>query len=264
MAEKKEASSSADKVLTLLEHISDFPDGISLAALTRATGMAKTTAFRILERLRERQYVIQDGDTERYLLGLKSLELGMKGLMNANLVEVAIPYLKKLSAKTGETCFLGVYSGGHVVYLYKSEGTLSIQTNARLGARFPAYCTGIGKALLAYQPLAEIDAVLSQPLRAVTDKTLVDRVALYEALADIRLRGYSRDDEENEEGLTCIARPVFNYTDEIVGAISVAGPTHRVVPKIDEINRELEKVCTIISQRLGHISHEKPLLTTRR
>ena len=254
MTEKKGASSSADKVLTLLEHISDCPNGVSLAALTRATGMAKTTAFRILETLRERQYVIYDGDTERYLLGLKSLELGMKGLMNANLVEVAIPYLKKLSARTGETCFLGVYNAGHVVYLYKSEGTLSIQTNARLGARLPAYCTGIGKALLAFQPLAEIDAVLARPLAAVTASTIADRVTLYEALADIRLKGYAMDNEENEEGLSCIARPLFNYSDEVVGAISVAGPTPRMLAKIAETGEALAQVCSLISQRLGHLA----------
>lgn len=254
MGEKERRVSSADKVLTLLEHISDTPQGISLAMLTRTTGMAKTTAFRILETLCARQYVIQDGDTERYLLGLKSLELGMKGLMNANLVEVAIPYLKKLSANTGETCFLGVYHGGHVVYLYKSEGTLSIQTNARLGARFPAYCTGIGKALLAFQPQAEIDAVLARPLPAVTASTIADRVALYDALADIRLKGYAMDNEENEEGLTCIARPLFNYSSDVVGAISVAGPTPRMLAKLSGTSDALAQVCGVISRRLGHLA----------
>ena len=255
MSEKEKGSpSSTDKVLSLLEVISDRSEGISLTELTQKTNIAKTTTFRILETLKERQYVIQDIATERYLLGLKSLELGMKGLMNVSLVEIAIPYLKKLSSKTAETCFLGVYNSGHVVYLYKSEGTLSIQTNARLGARLPAYCTGIGKALLAFQPLSEIDKVLNQKLPRITDKTIVDRVELYESLANIRLKGYSVDNEENEEGLTCVARPVFNYTDDIVGAISVAGPTNRIRPKIEEINQELSIVCSMISQRLGYLA----------
>ncbi|VEI68251.1 Transcriptional regulator kdgR [Serratia rubidaea] len=246
-------ASSIDKVLTLLEEIGDHPEGISLAALVKRTGIAKTTGFRILETLKERQYVMLDSATERYHLDLKSLELGIKGLMNVNLVEVSIPYLKKLSAKSEETCFLGVYNEGHVVYLYKSEGTLSIQTNAQLGARLPAYCTGIGKALLAFQPQEEIDRVLSKPLTAFTEKTLVDRVALYEVLADIRLKGYSLDNEENEEGLTCVARPIFNYTGSVVGALSVAGPTHRMQRKIERVNQELEQVCSLISRRLGYL-----------
>ncbi|VFS55282.1 Pectin degradation repressor protein kdgR [Leminorella grimontii] len=130
-------SSNIDKVLTILEEISNHSDGVSLAELVKQTDIPKTTAFRILETLKERQYVTLDVITERYILDLKSLELGMKGLMNVNLVEVAIPYLKKLSSKTAETCFLGVYNAGFVVYLYKSEGTLSIQTNAKTG-RSPA------------------------------------------------------------------------------------------------------------------------------
>ncbi len=76
---------------------------------------------------------------------------------------------------------------------------------------------------------------------------------LYEVLADIRLKGFSLDDEENEEGLTCVARPIFNYTGNIIGAISVAGPTHRMVSKIDRVNEELAHVCLLISRRLGYI-----------
>lgn len=247
-------SSNIDKVLTILEEISNHSDGISLAELVKQTDIPKTTAFRILETLKERQYVTLDAITERYILDLKSLELGMKGLMNVNLVEVAIPYLKKLSSKTSETCFLGVYNAGFVVYLYKSEGTLSIQTNAKLGARLPAFCTGIGKALLAFQPQEEIDRVLNEPLTRFTERTIVDRVALYETMADIRLKGYSLDNEENEEGLTCVARPVFNYTGSVVGAISVAGPTHRMLRKTDEVSEELAQVCSLISRRLGHVS----------
>ena len=149
--------------------------------------------------------------------------------------------------------FLGVYNSSHVVYLYKSEGTLSIQTTAKLGARLPAYCTGIGKALLAFQPLEEIDRVLDKPLIKYTEKTVIDRMKLYEILADIRLKGYSLDDEENEEGLTCIARPIFNYTGNVIGAISVAGPTHRMLPKMERVNDELAYVCLHISRRLGYL-----------
>lgn len=251
--ESQANSSSIDRVLTILEEISNHSDGISLAELVKNTEIPKTTAFRVLETLKERQYVSLDHLTERYNLDLKSLELGIKGLMNVNLVEVSIPYLKTLSSSTFETCFLGVYNSGHVVYLYKSEGTLSIQTSAKLGARLPAYCTGIGKALLAFQPLEEIDAVLDKPLTKYTEKTVIDRMKLYEVLADIRIKGFSLDNEENEEGLTCVARPIFNYTGNVIGAISVAGPTHRMVSKIDRVNEELAHVCLLISRRLGYI-----------
>lgn len=245
--------SGIDKALTLLEEISNHPEGLCLTDLVKHTGMAKTTLFRMLEILKTRHYVRLDGATERYHLDLKSFELGIKGIRNISLVEAAIPYLKKLSTLTQETCFLGVYHSGCVVYLYKSEGTLAIQTHAQLGSRLPAWCTGIGKALLAFQPQEEIDKVLSEPRRAFTEKTLVDRVALYEALADIRLRGFALDNEENEEGLTCVARPIFNFSGGVTGAISVAGPTHRMQRKLAEADRALAEATLALSRRLGYI-----------
>lgn len=246
-------SSNIDKTLTILEAISDCSEGISLAELVKKTKIAKTTAFRILEALKGREYVAFDNISERYLLDIKSLELGIKGLMNVNLVEVSIPYLKTLSSTINETCFLGVYNHGYVIYLYKSEGTMSIQTNARLGSRMPAFCTGIGKALLAYQPLEEIDRVLSEPLIQYTDSTVVDPIELYNILAKIRVDGYSFDHEENEVGLTCVAKPIFNYTGNVIGAISVAGPTYRMEKKLDMVIMNLQNICNTISRRLGYI-----------
>lgn len=246
-------SSSIDKVLTILETVSNHPTGISLADLAKNTNIAKTTVFRILDTLKVREYVTLDSLTERYILDIKSLELGIKGLMNVNLVEVAIPYLKTLSSMTQETCFLGVYNSGYVVYLYKSEGTLSIQTNAHLGSRMPAYCTGIGKALLAHQSQEEIEQRLKEPLVQYTENTITSQNRLYEELTDIRSKGYSCDNEENEEGLTCVAKPIFNYTGKVIGAISVAGPTNRMKPKIDLAVEDLKNVCQVISRRLGYI-----------
>lgn len=246
-------NSALDKTLTILETISNYSAGISLAEITKLTKIAKTTVFRALEILKKREYVSFDPLTERYMLDMKSLELGIKGLMNIDLVEISIPYLKKLSSKTNETCFLGVYNNGYVVYLYKSEGTLAIQTNSKLGSRMPTYCTGIGKALLAYQTQEEIDKVLNTPLTKITNKTITDRVELYNVLADIRINGYSIDNEEVEEGLTCVAKPVFNYTNTVVGAISVAGPTARMIPKLDTVISDLQNVCNSISRRLGYI-----------
>jgi Transcriptional regulator len=250
---KQDTSSNLDKVLTILEEISDHPAGISLAELSKRTLIAKTTIFRILESLKAREYVTMTPETERYTLDIKSLELGIKGLMNANLVEIAIPYLKKFSSTTSETSFLGVYNQGEVVYLYKSEGALSIQTDAQLGSRKPAYCTGVGKALLAFQPEEEIERVLSMPLAKVTRGTITDKDKLREVLRQIREQGYALDDEENEEGLTCVAMPVFNYTGAVVGSISLSGPTPRIKSKMGWAGDLLREYCHAISRRLGYI-----------
>lgn len=244
--------STIDKALTILEKISDHPNGISLSEISKITNIPKTTTFRILDTLKTREYVSIDDISEKYILDVKAFELGIKGLMNINLVEVSIPFLKILSNKTNETCFLGVYNNGQVIYLYKSEGTMSIQTNARLGSRIPAYCTGIGKALLAYQPIDEIERVLNGKLDKITDKTVVDKIELCNILANVRIQGHAFDHEENEEGLTCIAKPLFNHTGSIVAAISVAGPTYRMTSKLNLVIEELSLVCRTVSRRLGY------------
>ncbi len=95
----------------------------------------------------------------------------------------------------GETSFLAVYNAGDVVYLYKAEGTSSIQTTARLGSRRPAYCTALGKVILANLSIEETDRVFEKKLTKFTEKTISDRLKLYEEFAHIRSDGYAVDDE---------------------------------------------------------------------
>ena len=114
--------STLDNALTLLEIISHYSSGISLAEIVKLSRMAKTTVFRILDILKKRQYLCYDASTEKYFLDVKAFELGVKGLMNISLVGISIPFLKKLAAKINETCFLAVYHDGSVIYLYKAEG----------------------------------------------------------------------------------------------------------------------------------------------
>lgn len=162
--------------------------------------------------------------------------------MNISLVGISIPFLKKLAAKLNETCFLAVYHDGSVIYLYKAEGELAVKTNSHIGSRMPVYCTGLGKSLLAYQPLVEINKVLSRPLVQFTSKTIVDREAIHNSLAKVCIDGYSMDDEEVEEGLTCIAVPIFIKQNQVVEAITIAGSSFRIIQKKELIINELKNI----------------------
>src|SRR5476649_1114958 len=130
MSEK--ANSNIDKTLSVLEAVSQNSKGISLADIVKSVGIPKTTAFRILEILSAREYVVWNKDNERYYIGIKAVEIGISGVIGQDIVDVSIPYLQELSKNVGETSFLAVYNNGDVVYLYKAEGTSSIQTTARL------------------------------------------------------------------------------------------------------------------------------------
>jgi len=114
----------------------------------------------------------------------------------------------------------------------------------------PVYCTGLGKSLLAYQPLVEINKVLSRPLVQFTDKTIIDREMIHNSLAKVCIDGYSMDDEEVEEGLTCIAVPIFIKQNKVVGAISVAGSSFRIIQKKELIINELKNISSLISIEL--------------
>ena len=246
-------NSGIDKTLSILEFLSVNPAGATLADIVKTVGVAKTTAFRVLDILLARDYVTWDQDSEKYRIGLKTLELGLSGLIGQDIVEVSIPYLKELASSVGETSFLAVYNNGDVVYLYKAEGTQSIVTTATLGSRRPAFCTALGKAILANLPIEESDRIFERPLERLTEKTVVDRMRLHDEFAHIRLNGYSVDDEGIEPGLYCLAVPIYNYTGGAVAAVSVSGPVDRIMENKGKIVEELKNVGLTISRRLGYV-----------
>ena len=246
-------NSGVDKTLSLLEFISQNSRGVSLADIVKAVGIPKTTAFRILGALLAREYVTWDRESEKYSIGLKTLEIGLSGLIGQNIVEISIPHMQELSLAVGETSFLAAYNRGDVVYLYKVEGTQSMVTRCTLGSRRPAYCTGLGKAILANLPIEESDRIFEKPLEKLTDRTVVDRVRLLEEFARIRVEGYAVDDEGIEHGLYCIAVPVFDYTGQVVAAISVSGPVKRMNGNRGKIIEKLLTVGETVSRRLGYV-----------
>jgi IclR family transcriptional regulator, KDG regulon repressor len=249
----EKVNSNIDKTLNVLEAISQNAKGLSLADIVKTVGLPKTTTFRILEVLAAREYVTWNADTERYTIGIKALEIGISGLIGLDIVDVAIPYLQDLSAAVGETSFLAVYNDGDVVYLYKAEGRGSIQTTAHLGSRRPAYCTALGKVILAHQAIEETDRVLEKKRIKFTEKTVTDRIRLYEEFAAIRRDGYAVDDEGIEVGLYCLAVPIYNYTGAVIAAISVSGPIRRFAENQEKIVGELKSVGATISKRLGYV-----------
>jgi DNA-binding IclR family transcriptional regulator len=245
--------SGTDKTLSILEFISMNPRGVSLAEIVKSVGMPKTTVFRIMGVLLAREYVNLDEDSGKYSIGLKTLEIGLSGLIGQNIVEISIPYMRTLSSSIGETTFLAVYNNGDVVYLYKVEGTQSVVTHCTLGSRRPAYCTALGKAILANLPIEESERIFEKTLEKLTDKTIVDRIRLNEEFAGIRQDGYAVDDEGIEYGLYCVAVPIHDYTGRVAGAISISGPIARMIANRKKIIDELQSNGGTISRRLGYV-----------
>jgi IclR family acetate operon transcriptional repressor len=221
---------SLDRALDLIEALAGAEErGVS--ELASQTGLVPSTAHRLLATLVARGYAAQNPVTGRYLLGYKLLELtsGLQDRM-ARLRTAARPHLEAIQEETGETTNLCVLEGRNVVYVDSVSGTRSVRLFTDIGYAIPAHTSGAGKALLAWRDPVDVAALLgAAPLAASTPRTLTTLDALQEDLARIRRRGYSTDNEEHELGVGCVATPILDRTGSVLAAISVSGPTTRIL-----------------------------------
>lgn len=252
--EQLKSSSTLERALLLLSYLSETEGKMGVREIAESVQLPKSTTHRILDVLLQSGFVEQDPFTEKYSIGLKAIEIGMSGLKNVDLVEAAIPHLRDLVMFTKQTSFLAVYNEGEIVFIYKAEGTSSVITNANLGTRNPVHCTGLGKAIMAYFSLEDVEQIITQKgLKPYTKTTITDRQKFLEELSKIRQTGVALNHEEHDEGLSSIAAPIFNFTGQVVAAISVAGPTNRIVEDQESISNLLKEKSSLISKRLGYV-----------
>ncbi len=221
---------SVDRVFDIIEALSATTHGMTLTNLSTQVNLHVSTTHRLLASLMSRGYVDQEKTTNKYFLTPRLFEIGNRVVNGTNLLPLALPYIEKMADATAETIHLVARYGNEIVYLYKEESNNSIiRTASFVGMHSPMYCTGVGKSILAYLPLQEVEKIWnSTPIAAFTSNTITNYESLLADLEKIRSVGYSVDAEEHEEGITCVAAPIFNYTGMPVAAISVTYPTTRV------------------------------------
>ena len=240
--------------LRLLDALADQGTlrGSSLTELAQTAGLNKATAFRLLNTLHTHGYVEKDPDTERYHLGLRILFLSSALLQNLDLRIRAAPILADLMQRINETVHLGVLDKDSVVYIDKVECSNSVRMHSRVGMHMPACSTGLGKAILAHVPAPLLDQVLKAGLVPRTPNTITDEKAMRAHLEMTRARGYAADDCENEEGIRCVAAPVFDHIGTVIGAISTSGPGSRMtLEHALELGPVVKEAARQISQRMG-------------
>ncbi|MGQ9647917.1 MAG: IclR family transcriptional regulator [Thermodesulfobacteriota bacterium] len=230
---------------------------LQISEISAAVGIGKSTAHHLLATLKEMNFVQQDEQTKGYSLGIQIFKLGYSYFNQLNLVKVARPYLKELCSSTKETVHLGELFGSAVLYLDKIESPLSITMRSKIGATKPAYCTGIGKILLAFQSEDELKKLIDElVLEPYTDNTITDKNILYEKLMQYKAQGYSIDDEEIETGLFCIAAPIYDVSGKVVAAISLSAPKYRISDRLDALIPEVKRVALKISNTLGYMGKQ--------
>ncbi|MER6984011.1 IclR family transcriptional regulator, partial [Streptomyces carpinensis] len=208
---------AVDKALVLLKSLAEHDREIGVSELARRTQLTKSTAFRLLGILQRNDVVERVGS--RYRLGSRLFDLGTRAYGPTPLLlrEQLLPYLADLYELTHETVHLAVLHDTEIVYVNKIQGHRPTRSPARIGARLPAYCTGVGKALLAFDHDAA-ELAIAEGLAARTEHTITEPDLLRAEFGRIRQDGLAYDREESAPGLACVAVPIMGAAGRPVAA----------------------------------------------
>lgn len=218
-----------DRGLAILELLDTAPEGLNLTEISRAIGSPKNSTSRLVQTLIGRAYLVRDEDTQRFRLTGKLLRLGQPRPANLSLVECALPAMRELRDATRETIQLGIPIGDEGVIIEKIESTQAMRIGVDIGLRFPLPNNAPGKVLLAFLPAKERERALQRlKLERFTDRTITDREALRRECERIVEQGYGTDFGEADEGIHCVAAPVFSKPHELCATIWVSAPARRM------------------------------------
>lgn len=245
---------SLERAFTILEEIARDRDGVTLAELSKRLGLHNSTTFNLVQTMVSLGYVRQMRDTKRYRVGRSLFALASAARDEVELVHLAYPVLEELSAVTGEAGHFGVWSGGDVVVLAKTQGAGALQVAGSLGVMRPAYCTGLGKVLLAALPPGKLDRYLaSVPLRPLAPKTITEPERLRQEVEEVRRDGIAFDDGEFDAEIRCVAAPTRDFTGQICGVIGISGPIWRLsLQALQEKARHVRDAAARLSAELGY------------
>ena len=217
---------TTEKTLALIEELMRRgPSGVT--ELAQDLDMGKSAVHNHLTTLQDHGYVLKTGD--QYQPGLKFLEVGGSIRKSMKLYQVAEPEVKALADETGELTNLLVEEQGLGVYLMRSKGEDAVDLDTYAGLRTHLHTTALGKAILAHLPEPRVEDIIEQHgLVRETPRSIGSREELFDALEAVRDRGYAIDDGERLAGLRCIAAPVKDASDDVLGAVSVSSPATRI------------------------------------
>lgn len=243
---------SAKRVLHIFEILAQYSNGLTIKEISELLNLPQSSVFNLVKTLHSEGYVSQDNE-KKYRLGAKLIHIGTSAMDSIDIHSVGKRFLQNLMEQVEETVFMSVLSADELVYVAKIDNNRSIRTTAQPGYRKPLYCTGLGKVFLAFLPNEERERLLQQvTFQKITDNTVMNQGDLEDQLQTFRKNGYSVDDEENEEGLYCLAAPVYGVGNDLKAAISVAGPKDRMLSRKEAIVAELLKTAKRISKDIGY------------
>ena len=244
---------SVERAVILLRKMGEEDTPIGVRELARKTGYNPSTVQKLVNSLEVQGLVKQDDKTDGYDLAIGICRLGAALLSGLDVHQIARPHLREMTEKSDESSYLALLTPDKKWYVFvdKAESTHMLRWTADLGAWRPLNCTAEGKAILAYLSDDHLKYLKSEEVfRRSTPNSIVNLDELQDELRSVRNRGWAYSDEEFAEGVRAVAAPLFDYSNKVIGAVSLVGPKLRLT---DERVKEL---VDMVKEKGKSISHE--------
>lgn len=245
---------SAERVLRLIELLTEHRKGLSFTQLQDLTGWPRSSLYGLLRTMTERHHLDHDPYRQVYRIGVRVWEAGQTFNWGVEIANLALPYLEEAREKLSETVQLAVLDGVENIYIAKVDTNHPLRLDSYVGARIPAYATGIGKVLLA--GLSDVDfetRFRDLDLKRFTDTTITTIEELRHVLRKVRAEGHSVDNGEYTVGVTCYAVPILDAAGEVTAGVSTSIPSARVTDGVEARAIEvLKNIASRISEKLGY------------
>jgi IclR family KDG regulon transcriptional repressor len=221
---------SLNRAIRIVELLANNRGPMKLQSIAEKTKIPESTVFRIMNTLIKNKYSLQDSDTKKYSLSMKLAYIGSLVSSRLSIRDMARPFLVELSEESRESACLAVEQDAMAVYIDYVDGPGSLlKTLHLIGRAAPLHCTGVGKNLLLNYSAEDLDRyVAARGLKPLTVHSITTKEQLVREIEKARAQGYAMDDEECEEGVSCIAIPLRDYMGKVIASISVTGPKSRL------------------------------------
>jgi IclR family transcriptional regulator, KDG regulon repressor len=250
---------SIGRAFAILEEVARNRDGIGLADLSKRVGLHNSTTFHLVKTMVSLGYIRQIKDSKRYRIGRPLFALAASALDEMEMVSMATPVLDDLARETGESSHFAARMSDAVVVMARTPGPGAFQLTDRVGVVRPAYCTALGKVILAALRPDQLDRYIDRvELKPLAAKTITDPQRLRREIDEVRRAGIAFDDGEFNDEVRCAAMPVHDFSGQVVGAIGISGPVWRLsIQTLQSSTRNLERAAKRLSEAFGAATDTK-------
>jgi len=254
MARAGSEDGTVGKALDVLDLVAEFGRPVRFTEVLEKSSFPKATLYRFMQTLTNLGMLDYARDRQTYALGVRLVRLAHAAWKQSSLAPVARPHIDSLAAEMGETVHLAQLDHAQVLYVDKRNSSDAIEMYSSAGKIGPAYCTGVGKAMLAYLHEEDLGPVIGQQsFHRFTPSTLVSPDALCAELQEIRRRGYAFDREEHEPGIICVALPILTHQGSLLGALSVTSSTdRRSLEDLERLVPRIRRTVDAIAEEAQH------------